>query len=130
MPKVMLGGAEYDIQPLSIRKADSWRKELAGPFSSIVEAMEQSSQVEINDLTGVADVVRSMAATILASPEIIRELVFKWSPALAADRDRILDEAFDEEIFEAFLICLRLAYPFGGIVRALRGLQRQATSQS
>jgi hypothetical protein len=61
--------------------------------------------------------------------EII-DMVFDYSPELAADREWIEENATSSEAVSAFVEVLKLSYPFLEILALLRGPKGQPTSSN
>jgi hypothetical protein len=123
MTTVTLGGREYDIIALSPNKADIWREKVRltlANFTGITED-EKNTESEKPDVTKAAskmfDDIFNMACK---APEIIRDLLFEYSPAVAADKARLMDESNDEELVEGFVVCARKAFPFGKLLSLAR----------
>jgi hypothetical protein len=50
---------------------------------------------------------------------VVKGLLYEYSPALCADKERIEAESYDSEIVQAFMEVLKLAFPFGSAVGKL-----------
>jgi hypothetical protein len=150
--KVTLGGANYTIEPLPIAKSKQWRKKLAGPFHAITDALERAGAIELVsdvakagdgesegnsigaivqtlNLGSIGSLVQTLSGTLLDSIDIVLDLLFAYAPALQRDRDRIEATATDEEALQAFIVVLRMAYPFESLVSGLRGPAKPLTSK-
>ena len=117
---VPLGGKSYEVQALPIRKARAWRKKFAEPFNLIVGTLEALPGVEITKPEDLALLVRSLSEVLLGSVDTLVDMLFDFSPALAADKDYILDHATDDEAVRAFVEVLKLAYPLVELVGVIR----------
>jgi hypothetical protein len=126
---ITLGEREYEVKALTIREADVWREKLNGPFAEIVEVLQGAEDVELSNARDLAGLLRTVTGNLVESPKIIRRLLFEYAPALLADADWILDNAYDEEIFDAFVEVLKLAFPFGKVTQMFRGQGRRGTSR-
>lgn len=124
---VRLAGTTYEIQELSIKKARLWRKMLAEPFGEIVAALENAENTELSNLADVGALVQTFSGTLIGSIDILLDLLFAYSPELAADRERIEDEAVTSEALTAFVEVVKLAYPLSGVVRLVNGANRKPT---
>lgn len=118
---VRLGGQSYTVKALPIRQSKAWRKQLEGPFRELSTALESAGSVELTSGGDIARLVRSFSGTLIGSIDLLLDLLFAYSPALAADRERIEAEAFDEEALAAFAEVLKLAYPFGQLLALVNG---------
>jgi hypothetical protein len=124
--KITIAGNEYTIKELSIRKSVEWRKRVATEWSELANALTTAGGTSLNDLSTIATAVQGVASKIFGSIEVVADLLFAYSPELAADRDRIEAEGFESEIIDAFVEVLALAFPFSG---KLRNLMREIGSQ-
>ena len=124
---VTLGGKAYTVAALPIRQSKVWRDKLAQPFTQITHALEGAGTVEINQFGDIAGLVRSLSGTLLGAIDTVLELMFDYSPELAADRDAIEENAYDEEALDAFAAILGLVYPFGRLLAVVSGRQETRT---
>ncbi len=120
--KVTLAGREYTIEELRSRANGEWRTKLQEPFGQLVDKLQSAGDTELSRPGDIANLVRSVAGTLVQSPDTLKGLLFDYSPTLAKDRERIEAEAYDSEILDAFTEILKLAYPFGGWVTKLASL--------
>ena len=126
MPKqitITLDGKEYTITEKRSRENAEWRKELGGPFAQLVDLLEMGPDVELTDMASLANLVRSVSGLLLTSIDTVKELLASYAPQLP------LDEAYDSEIMDAFTEVLSLAYPFGSLLKKIRGLSGAPTAQ-
>lgn len=105
--EVVLGGVKYEIEPLKIREARKWRKQLADIKDALADLPSEVENVgELISL--IPALVGHLFVTI---PDRIIDLVFSYAPTLP--RDLIEDTATDAEIITAFVEILKVAFPFG-----------------
>ncbi len=126
---VTLAGKEYRVAERPTRQNAAFRRKLEAAFAPLAEALTQATTTDLSmaragDLVAI---VRSAGGTLLNSMDVLVDLVCGYAPAIAADLERLQEEAYDSEFLEAFTVVLGLAYPFGAQVRMLA---RLATSQS
>jgi hypothetical protein len=119
---VHLAGGVYEITERRSRENAAWREKLRGPFGALVDRLENVGDTDVTSMRDVVALIRETAGTLLASPDILADLVFEYAPALAADKERLLEESYDSELMAAFLEVVQLAFPFGGILGRLKGL--------
>ena len=120
--KITLGGVEYEITERRARDNAAWRKKMFGPFGDIAKSLSGLSAQKLTaDNIGetINSVVATVQDTIVGSVDIITSLVIDYSPELQANKKRLMAEAYDSEIVEAFGEVLKLAYPFGPLVSTL-----------
>lgn len=119
--EVTLAGKKYQVRALPIKQARLWRAQFQAPFEGLVGALQNVGELELTNGAGLATLVSVVSGTLLGSMDLVLEMVFGYAPSLAADRERIEAEAYDEEALAAFIEVLKLAYPFGGVMRLFRG---------
>lgn len=115
---VTLGGKEYVIVELPARKNAGWRKGLEAKLAPILGIIEQAGAgLELRTNEDLLKVVGQVGQLLVTAPDLLIELLFAYAPELAADRDAILDAAYDSELIAAFTAVLGMAYPFGSLAR-------------
>ncbi len=134
---ITLGGKEYTVTELPSRANAAWRKQFQDKLAPILELLGivpeaelPTSAAELEDaaagnrpgLALAVTAIRSAAQVALSSVDDVLEMTFAYSPALAKERKRIQEEAYDSEIVEAFTAILGLAFPFGALATPLRRL--------
>lgn len=127
---VKLGGRNFTVSALPISRSKAWREELAVPFTELANALMQANTVEVNQFGDIASLVRSMSGTLLGSVDLMLDLMFKYSEALAAEREWIENNAYDEEALYAFAEVLKLAFPFGVLLEVVTGRMGNKTSSN
>jgi hypothetical protein len=65
-----------------------------------------------------------VSGLLLNSIDNVKVLLASYAPDLP------LDDAYDSEIMDAFGEVLTLAFPFGSLIKRVRGLSGQPTAQS
>ena len=119
---ITLGGQEYTVQEAPLRKNAAWRAGLTALLADVGGLMESASTVELNSVADLLGVVRQIQDVLLAAPDRLTAMLFDYSPALAADRERIEAEVYESELLGAFVEVLKLAYPFGDLMQMASGL--------
>lgn len=138
---VELGEQKYQIRQLPRRASREWRERFAQPVERLVGAVEytgellSSSEFEQQDLGMVirqvgGSLMGGLSQTLLGSMDEIAEMLYAYSPELAADRERIEDCAYDDEVLAAFLEVLKMAYPFSEILTLVRGRPKTQTKKN
>lgn len=110
---VTLAGREYVMAELPLRKNAAWRQLLGAELEQWGELLGQTNEVDLSNMGGVLPILRRAGDMVLQSPERIADLVFAYCAEMAADRETILDNAYESELVEAFSACVKLAFPFG-----------------
>lgn len=131
---VTLGEQEYQIQQLPRRPSRQWREKFAKPIEELLGAVDYAGELlsspdfERQDLGAVirkigGSLLGGLSKTLIGSIDQIAEMLYEYAPALQADRERIEECGYDDEIMAAFVEVLKLAYPFSEIVTIVRGRQ-------
>jgi len=118
---VVLGGQGYEVKALPMKQSRDWRKRLEVPFGTLAGALEGAGSIELTNGLDIGRLVRTLSGTLIGSIDLLMELLFAYSPELAADRERIEEEAYDEEALIALTEVLKLAYPFGVVLGMVNG---------
>lgn len=125
---VKLGGREYSIKRLPVRKSKAWRTRFSSEFDRVAGDILQLTNWETISLGDAKSaIIAGKDAIFRVLDEIAFELVCDYAPEIAQDRERIEDEAYDNEIVEAFVKVLGLAFPLDTLVKTLRGLTASMT---
>lgn len=120
---VTLGGQSYVIEELPARKNAEWRRLLETRLAPILGIIEQAGAgLELRTNEDVLKVVGQVGQLLVTAPDLLVEMLFAYTPALAADQAVILDNAYDSELVAAFTTVLGLAYPFGSLAKLISGL--------
>ena len=90
---VELGGSEYTITPLTMRKSREWRQQLDAPIARMIESFRMFQVVEVSDLNAIGQLLDNLRGVALGSVDLCAEAVFSYSPELAAARDTIEETA-------------------------------------
>lgn len=128
---VTLGGQSYPIRALPIKAARAWRNKASAPLMTVanslggiqnVLAVELKAGNELAQAAGqIVGAMQEAGALLLKSPDLVFDLLMDYSPELAADRERIEAEAYDEEVVTALVEVIKLAFPLSGVVAAISG---------
>lgn len=116
MPKtftVHIAGRDYAVQQLTVGQSRQWRQKFEQPFGEIAAALKTVSVVEITDLGGIGGILATLKTTLIGALDTVLELLCDYAPEIAADRERIEAEGYDEEVVVAFGEVLRVVFPLG-----------------
>jgi len=127
---VMLGRKSYEVQALSIRAAREWREQFQQPFQAMATALNGIENIALTNGRSISELLNVLQATLLRSPDTILSMLYAYSPVILADKERIESEAFDDEVITAMIEVLKLAYPFGSILKVIPGPVSKPTSTS
>jgi len=130
--KVTLGGRDYEIEPLRYKKSQAWRRQLSEKIDGIANVFSTVIELEIDSAEDIALIVTEAKSVLLDSMEDVFDLLMEYSPDLKKDREFIEEQAYDQEIVDAFIEVVKLAFPFIEPLRKLSliGLDTQKTSKN
>ena len=139
-PSITLGGREYTLLPPPIGRARRWREQLRETTTPMLRQIDQLkglgalASLESIPIDGVIGMITSMVPTLMGAFDEIAELVYAYSPLLAADREFIEETATDAEMLAAFGVILKQAFPLGELMTFLGqpnlGILRNSASPS
>lgn len=132
---VELADRSYEVTPLPIKRNREWRSQFDGILQDVVDFVAELGSYAGQEYEDAPDMINKlgqavsgslpgMANHLVAAPDLISEAVFQYSPEIAADREYIETNAYEDEMVAAFLKILSLAYPFGQAVQGLLQLGR------
>jgi hypothetical protein len=127
---IPIAGRDYNVKPLTIRKSREWRESFEHKFDGLVTVLTTFSTIEVNNLSGVGEVIATLKSTLINSVDTVLDLVCAYAPEIDQDRERIENEAYDAEIVEAFGSILGLVFPLGKLTRVVNGLTGSTISKS
>lgn len=128
--QIIIAGQEYEVVELPMRRNAEWRHQLQDALMPMADLMQQSQTVSMdaNSAGDVVGIIRKAGLMLIESPDTITDLVFSYAPELEKDRDRVLENAYDSEVMDAFTAVLRLAFPFGRLLSTVRALAASGAS--
>jgi hypothetical protein len=113
--KIVLGEREYVLQALPLRRrrlfVDFLMDKLGGVFD-LVGVFETLRSTSVSDLGKASDLLQQSAKLLLNSPDIAADLLYAYSPEIAADKEYIEDNALDEQAFDGFIAITGLMFSF------------------
>lgn len=136
---IEMGGRTYPIHELKFGPALEWQQAFKDQFGALGDifgtiaqakggnAREVLDRIELPTLAG--QIQRLQAIILDALPEAFT-LMCSFSPAIQADRDHLLAEAYPSEIVEGFITLLKVALPAGKLIRIFNGAARGLTKPS
>ena len=123
--EITLGGVAYTVAELPVRKNSAWRKQLNEPFGELVDLIQRAPQTELTNAKDISELLRSLSGLLLGSIDLIADLLFAYSPGLAAQREYIEAKAYESELMDVFASVLTLAIPFGSLASRVTGVIQQ-----
>lgn len=129
---VLLGGKEYSIKRLPVRKSRVWRAQFNAKLDTIIGDILELTNLKALDMGDLSAVVTAGKNAVIGLLDEALDLVCEYAPEIAQDRERIEEEAYDNEVVEAFERILGLAFPLGSLLKRLNlnGLTDSLTSKS
>ena len=100
-------------------------RKLAGPFGQFAATLEHAGEIDLTNGGALSNLIQVVSDTLLGSIDLLQDLLFAYSPALRADRERIEATAYDEEAMTALIEVLKLAYPFGAVLSLVSGATKK-----
>lgn len=126
---VELGERTYTFSsPPGIKRAQDWRAQLGGTVSEIFDILEMMKDLEISRVSDVITLAHKVRPLLLSRLNEIPEWLISYSPVLEKDRDYIMENAYEEQIYPAFFEVLKLAFPFGKLLKIAPGLALNLTT--
>jgi hypothetical protein len=122
-PQATLGGQKYDICPLPILQARTWRMSVKDPLQVIISTVANLPEMSLQDLelSSIVGLVQHLFSTVADAPDLLLTWLYAYAPNIKADQERIEKVAFDAEVAEAFAIVVKQVYPLGRLASALGG---------
>lgn len=108
---VRLGDDDYPIKPLPSIPSQQWREKLVGVLHATVMANDKQLPEGVDVSAWLKDqLASSISLTLARSPEKLAQLIFEYAPDLP--KDKILENATDEQLNLAFSQIMQIAFPF------------------
>lgn len=125
-----IAGQSFEIVPLTIGKASAWRKKFQALLDPILAGLASAPQTNVSDMAAITTLVQTIQRDVMGAIDQIFVMLCEWSPAIAAQKDHILEHGTDAEIVDAFMIVMGQAFPFGQVLSALGLRGQRAPMQS
>jgi hypothetical protein len=116
---ITLAGRQYIVRELPLRKNAAWRADLQNTVMGAADLFAAAPDTDVSNPQAVAALIRGVGNLVLGSTDVVVDLLFAYSPELAADREHIEGNAFESEVVEAFTEVVKLAFPFLAVGRRL-----------
>lgn len=125
---VTIAGQEFTITPLVAIKADVWREKVRVKLAQLNGTTVDKATDKDEAASKMFDNIFDLAC---AAPSEIRDLLFEFVPEMAKKKEFILNNGYDEELIDAFVICAKMAFPFGKLLSLVKnGFNTPATSMN
>jgi hypothetical protein len=117
---ITLGEKEYTLTELPLRKARAFREGIKAQFGALVGLLESAPDTDITNTAQMAGLLRVLSDTLLGSVDTLLDLLYQFSPTVAADKESIEENAVGSEVVDAFIAAMGLSFPFFGGERGNR----------
>jgi len=118
---IIIGEKTYVVREAKRKANAKWRQRFQAEFTDVAALIEGLPKTDLT-AQALGGLLHQIIAKVGGSVDTLAELVFAYSPELAADRETIEEEAYDSEIMAAFTAVMKLAYPFGSVIQTVNGL--------
>lgn len=124
------GDRTYEVPMAPIKRAKAWRKQLRQPLDELLGLISTDLlNVELSSLQDLVATVNKVLPVLLEATDTLLGLLYAYAPTLKADREFIEEQGYDDQIVDAFLAVLKVAFPLGRLA-ALLGPEKSETSKS
>lgn len=143
MPKqvtVQVADREYVIAEKFAAISEQWRKvlressimqtlqSLDGIVEMVAKALEANKgSLDIAQVATIAHIVPTALMSLSLSMDDINTLIFDYVPEMAADREWVMNHAYDSDMVGIFLEVLKLNFPIMGAWEMVRGSKAPGT---
>lgn len=117
--EVTIAEKTYEIQALTIKPTRVWQQRAQQPLNMMLQAIESAQTTELSDIGSLVALAREVSTVLLGATDIVLELTLAYAPNLAADRDYIEENGYNEEIMTAFIEVLKMVYPLAQLTKLL-----------
>ena len=118
---MILDDKEYTVKELRHRENAAWREGIKGPINDLFSTLE-GMEADLDNVGDLVQVVTNISGSVIGSVDVLGRLLISYAPELA----EAVDEGYDSEIVDAFVEVLKLAFPFGSVVKMFRSLGAKA----
>src|SRR5215210_129648 len=89
-PQATLGGQKYDICPLPILQARTWRMSVKDPLQVIISTVANLPEMSLQDLelSSIVGLVQHLFSTVADAPDLILNWLYAYAPNIKADQER------------------------------------------
>jgi hypothetical protein len=119
--KAQLGGKTYELKILTILKAQAWREAM---FKEAADAIAVLS----TEVVDMPILISGLNTVLLRFPEKLLGLLFTYAPDLP--REEIENSATEEELAIVLSAVMKVAFPFGPILKAMQSAVQLAAAAS
>lgn len=126
---ITLAGQTYTINELKTRDQRQWRKKLKAIIDDLGNQFNFDANMELTPAS-ISQMVLAASQSLMGLPDQLVDLLFDYSPELAADKKRVMAECYESELTAALLEVVKLAFPFGAVLSTLIQAGRGKTPTS
>jgi hypothetical protein len=126
---VTLAEREYEVPVAPIKRSREWRKQLRKPLGDLLALISTDFNISLDSAADLVALAEKLIPVLMDAPDTILELILAYAPALKSQQDFLENNAYDDELVNAFLAILKAAFPLDRL-GALLGPASPATSTS
>jgi hypothetical protein len=119
--KAQLGGKTYELKILTILEARAWRE-------LMFNAAEGAIGVLSSEVLDLSVLISGLNTVLLRFPEKLAGLLFAYAPELP--REEVEASATEEELAVVLNVIMKVAFPFGPILKAMQSAVQMAAAVS
>jgi hypothetical protein len=124
---VELAGTEQVIEELPTRKQELWRQKVFdSDLQELFVTFQRFGTLDTTSLQLNKNMVDLIQPIFQKGPQRIAELIHDYCPKLSLDY--LLDECYEPELINAFIIVVRLAFPFESLMEQFKKLNLNGPS--
>jgi hypothetical protein len=129
MATIHLADQEYNIPTLKYKAARAWREKAAEPLAMLSGTFAAAADFDLTRPSDLSHLLEIVGSVLVQSPDLLVDLLFEYMVNIdKKERKRIEENSTDDELLEAFVEVLKVAYPFGRVMGMLS--PGQATRQT
>lgn len=125
---------QYEIRTLPVKMARQWRKLVREPLGRLNELLgtiksDMTFETVEDMIAAVQLILPQLVPLLLDMQDEVFDLLVAYSPTLQQDREFLEEHALDEQVIDAFLAVIRLAFPLE-LLKKFPGPATTSTSPS
>lgn len=140
---IVIAGTTMTVTELPTRRNRAWQKMLTARLQPAADLLKNKRTIKLPssldelqsdekefDIGPLLDVGNDLAGLFFNGLDDVADLVIEYVPELKAEKEQVLDVAYDSEFVFAFWEVLKLAFPFGEMKELLGQVQGMISQNS